>query len=77
MLWQGRKIAGAAQRRNKQGLLIQGSVQPPPVGWERKQWEKEMAPSGHRQISLTAEVQAQAARLAVEKYSELAFYARR
>ncbi|NBR86572.1 MAG: hypothetical protein EBY09_13390 [Verrucomicrobia bacterium] len=77
VLWQGRKIAGAAQRRNKQGLLIQGSVQPPPVGWERKQWEKEMAPSGHRQISLTAEVQAQAARLAVEKYSELAFYARR
>ena len=26
-----RKIAGAAQRRNKLGLLIQGSVQPPPV----------------------------------------------
>jgi len=30
LLWQGRKIAGAAQRRNKLGLLIQGSVQPPP-----------------------------------------------
>jgi lipoate-protein ligase A len=28
LLWQGRKIAGAAQRRNKLGLLIQGSVQP-------------------------------------------------
>ncbi len=28
--WQGRKIAGAAQRRTRAGLLIQGSVQPPP-----------------------------------------------
>jgi len=31
VLWQGKKIAGAAQRRNKLGLLIQGSVQPPPL----------------------------------------------
>src|SRR5947199_45832 len=30
ILWQGKKIAGAPQRRNRQGLLIQGSVQPPP-----------------------------------------------
>jgi lipoate-protein ligase A len=29
LLWRGRKIAGAAQRRNRLGLLIQGSVQPP------------------------------------------------
>ena len=29
LLWHGKKIAGAAQRRNKLGLLIQGSVQPP------------------------------------------------
>ncbi len=28
LLWNGKKIAGAAQRRNKLGLLIQGSVQP-------------------------------------------------
>jgi len=31
ILWQGKKIAGAAQRRNRLGLLIQGSVQPPPL----------------------------------------------
>ena len=31
LLWRGQKIAGAAQRRNQLGLLIQGSVQPPPV----------------------------------------------
>jgi lipoate-protein ligase A len=38
VLVDGRKIAGAAQRRNKCGLLIQGSVQPPP-GVERSDWE--------------------------------------
>jgi len=29
LLWHGKKIAGAAQRRNQLGLLIQGSIQPP------------------------------------------------
>jgi lipoate-protein ligase A len=29
VLWQDRKIAGAAQRRTRDGLLIQGSIQPP------------------------------------------------
>ncbi len=38
----GRKIAGAAQRRNASGLLIQGSVQPPP-GTDRAAWESAMA----------------------------------
>jgi len=38
----GRKIAGAAQRRNQNGLLIQGSVQPPPAA-SRKAWELAMA----------------------------------
>jgi lipoate-protein ligase A len=33
-----RKIAGAAQRRTKSGLLIQGSIQPPP-GVSRVAWE--------------------------------------
>ena len=42
VLWQGRKIAGAAQRRTRNGLLIQGSVQPPPVKIAREQWEREM-----------------------------------
>lgn len=31
LLFNGRKLAGAAQRRNRLGLLIQGSVQPPPT----------------------------------------------
>jgi lipoate-protein ligase A len=42
LLWRGKKIAGAAQRRNKLGLLIQGSVQPPPVSITRGDWESAM-----------------------------------
>ncbi len=42
VLWHGRKIAGAAQRRTRQGLLIQGSVQPPPVRLSRAAWEEAM-----------------------------------
>ena len=39
LLWEDRKIAGAAQRRTRDGLLIQGSVQPPPFGPARQDWE--------------------------------------
>ncbi len=46
LLWQGKKIAGAAQRRNKLGLLIQGSVQPPPLALNRCDWENAMTHVG-------------------------------
>jgi len=42
LLWHGRKIAGAAQRRTRDGLLIQGSVQPPPVALARTAWQSAM-----------------------------------
>jgi len=42
LLWRGKKIAGAAQRRNKSGLLIQGSVQPPPIKIARADWGNAM-----------------------------------
>jgi lipoate-protein ligase A len=42
LLWRGKKIAGAAQRRNKLGLLIQGSVQPPTVSFARTDLENAM-----------------------------------
>ncbi len=42
VLWQGRKIAGAAQRRTRDGLLIQGSVQPPPLALARDTWQQAM-----------------------------------
>ena len=46
VLWHGKKIAGAAQRRPKAGLLIQGSVQPPPIGLNRAAWEEAMREAG-------------------------------
>lgn len=46
ILWHDRKIAGAAQRRNRHGLLIQGSVQPPPVKVLRTEWEEAMRRTG-------------------------------
>ena len=39
LLFNGQKIAGAAQRRNRDGLLIQGSVQAKPTGIDREAWE--------------------------------------
>ena len=42
LLWHGRKVAGAAQRRNRHGLLIQGSVQPPPIRLAKADWQKAM-----------------------------------
>lgn len=42
VMWQERKIAGAAQRRTRSGLLIQGSVQPPPIGLDRNAWQQAM-----------------------------------
>lgn len=46
LLWGGRKIAGAAQRRRKDGLLIQGSVQPPVSALDRSAWEQAMLKVG-------------------------------
>lgn len=39
VMFGGRKIAGAAQRRNRQGLLIQGSIQPSPE-MRREDWRR-------------------------------------
>ena len=42
LLWHGKKIAGAAQRRRRDGLLIQGSLQPPDWSIRRLDWETAM-----------------------------------
>ena len=42
LLWHGKKIAGAAQRRAHFGLLIEGSIQPPPISLDRSAWEHAM-----------------------------------
>jgi lipoate-protein ligase A len=42
VLWRGQKIAGAAQRRTRDGLLIQGSVQPQRLAQARADWQQAM-----------------------------------
>ncbi len=46
VVWNGRKVAGAAQRRKREGLLIQGSIQPPPLQLERGRWERSFLEAG-------------------------------
>jgi lipoate-protein ligase A len=73
LLWRGRKIAGAAQRRNKLGLLIQGSVQPPPLSLTRADWEKamrEVEPDiGWSELGPDAGLRTGAEELVLRKYS--------
>jgi len=81
VLWQGRKIAGAAQRRNRSGLLIQGSIRPP-EGMERAEWEERLlkcAPAGVRWASheLDPAMQDEAERLVATKYGNPEYNRRR
>ncbi len=72
VLWCGKKIAGAAQRRTKTGLLIQGSIQPQPPNIHRTAWERsmrEVTSIEWREWELPEELQQRAAGLAEAKYS--------
>ena len=84
LLWQGKKIAGAAQRRNKQGLLIQGSVQPPPLELARGDWETAMRAAGAKTFEgewqdwkPDAALIARIAELARQKYSQKGYNEKR
>jgi lipoate-protein ligase A len=46
LLSRGQKIAGAAQRRRRDGLLIQGSIQPPLPALPRADWQQAMCDAG-------------------------------
>jgi len=77
LLWYGKKIAGAAQRRNKLGLLIQGSVQPPPVATTRTDWEDAMRKAGRAEFGIEwsefkpdRTLSEQTEHLAAQKYSQ-------
>ena len=79
LLWHGRKIAGAAQRRTRDGLLIQGSLQPPPVAkaLSREQWQEAMAACGTGSFGIAwaplnpqPEFEEQVRTLARTKYSQ-------
>jgi lipoate-protein ligase A len=84
VLWRGKKIAGAAQRRNKLGLLIQGSVQPPPIRITRMDWETAMCDvaqadgkTGWISLSPDAILDARARELALQKYSQKSYNQKR
>lgn len=84
VLWHGRKIAGAAQRRTREGLLIQGSVQPPPIGLNREVWETAMRTVAEEQFRVAWEMltpdsrfQEATAKLAEERYSQSTFNEKR
>jgi len=48
LLAESKKIAGAAQRRRRDGLLIQGSVQPLVQTLRREQWQHSMCAAGEK-----------------------------
>lgn len=84
LLWEGRKIAGAAQRRNQFGLLIQGSVQPPPLSLSRLAWQTAMAAVAREHFSVhwlefspETDVRARAEALVREKYSHESYNRKR
>jgi lipoate-protein ligase A len=84
LLWQGRKIAGAAQRRTRAGLLIQGSVQPPPLPLRRADWQQALCDTAGEAARVAwqpfpgdAGLAARAAELARLKYSQDAYNQKR
>jgi len=86
LLWHGKKIAGAAQRRNKLGLLIQGSVQSRSVGISiaRTDWQKAMGDAGRVEFGVEwsdfapdGTLRERAEFLAKQKYSPPAFVRKR
>jgi lipoate-protein ligase A len=86
LLWNGRKIAGAAQRRNKLGLLIQGSVQFRCIGTAiaRTDWQKVMGDVGRVEFGVEwsdfepdGPLRERAEFLAKQKYSQPAFVRKR
>jgi lipoate-protein ligase A len=84
VLWQGRKIAGAAQRRTRHGLLIQGSVQPPPIKLARADWEQATCDVARlaeridwRELQLDPALSARLIELTDKTYSQSAYNQRR
>ena len=72
ILLNGRKIAGAAQRRAREGLLIQGSIQSLPESANRTAWQQcmRMNPVTWTEFQLPQEIQICANDLARQKYSQ-------
>lgn len=84
LLWEGKKIAGAAQRRNQSGQLIQGSVQPPEGIPSRTIWQDAMLNVAAAnwdihwtELELNLFQQCRIAELRSQKYSQPSYNERR
>jgi lipoate-protein ligase A len=84
VLWQGKKIAGAAQRRTRAGLLIQGSVQPPPLSVAKADWQKALCDVAHfdfgvewAEFELETQLRERAEELTAVKYSQASYNRKR
>ncbi len=84
LLWRGKKIAGAAQRRNKSGLLIQGSVQPPPLSLAKTDWQQAICDTANSDAGVNwvefesdASLNERAAELTRLKYSQASYNRKR
>jgi lipoate-protein ligase A len=84
VLWRGLKVAGAAQRRTRDGLLIQGSVQAQRLSQARADWQQAMcdvASTGQGAQWVTFEPDAplaeRAQELARQKYSQASYNRKR
>jgi hypothetical protein len=74
VLLKGRKIAGAAQRRTRDGLLIQGSIQRLPPNADRSLWQREfLAQIQSDPWTLPPELEKRAQELTVQKYQSEAY----
>lgn len=83
VLFDGMKVAGAAQRRTRDGLLIQGSVQPPP-GADRPAWERALLNYATQEwgvywvvLAPDAELEARVEALVGGKYGQPDYHRRR
>ena len=78
VLFSGQKIAGAAQRRNREGLLVQGSVQAKATGVARAEWESAMLEEVNwNEWQLPDPFTGEATSLAKQKYTNEAYNQKR
>jgi lipoate-protein ligase A len=84
LLHNGRKLAGAAQRRTKDGLLIQGSLQASPGLPQRADWEQAMCDAARAEWGVTwlefepdGSVRARCEELVIKKYSQTTYNRKR
>ena len=69
VMMEGRKIAGAAQRRTRRGLLQQGSIQGFTIKSDLGQKFAEVLTANYREFEIDKEILQRAQKLAQEKYA--------